>query len=86
MLYGISFHTTPTVGFGFIYDEWGNILEEQERRLKSFPAFWGHLEIKADALYHLKRISEAKAIYQEALKNITKDQDLSEQKKFKILN
>lgn len=89
-LKGFSHNATPTVGFGlgfgFIYDEWewGNILEEQERKLKSFPAFWGHLEIKADALYHLKRISEAKVIYQEALKNISKDQDLSEQKKLDV--
>jgi len=87
---GFSHNATPTVGFGlglsFIYDEWewGNILEEQERRLKSFPAFWGHLEIKADALYHLNRISEAKVIYQEALKNIPKDEDLSNQKKVEI--
>lgn len=89
-LKGFSHNATPTVGFGlglsFIYDEWewGNILEEQERRLKYFPAFWGHLEIKADALYHLNRILEAKVIYEEALKNIPKDEDLSNQKKVEI--
>ncbi len=89
-LKGFSHNATPGVGFGlgfnFIYDEWewGNILDEQEIRLKSFPAFWGHLEIKADALYHLKRIPEAKTIFQEALKSIPQDKDLSEHEKNEI--
>jgi len=89
-LKGFSHNATPTVGYGlglsFIYDEWewGNILDEQERRLKSFPTFWGHLEVKADALYHLGRPSEAKTVYNEALKDIPKDQDLSDKEKSEI--
>ncbi|MGJ1268517.1 alpha/beta hydrolase [Sphingobacterium spiritivorum] len=88
---GFSHNATTTVGFGlglgFVYDEWewGNILEEQEDRLKSFPDFWGHLEIKADALFHLKRVSEAKTVYKEALKVVPKDEDLSKKKKGQIL-
>jgi len=79
-LKGFSHNATPTVGFGlglnFIYDEWEwiNILEEQESMIKKFPNFWGHLEIKADALFHLKRFSEAKYFYHEALKNIPNDE------------
>lgn len=82
-LKGFSHNATPTVGFGlglsFIYDqwEWRNILEEQENNLKLFPDFWGHIEIKADALFHLNRISEAKLFYQEALQNTSKDEKLS---------
>jgi enterochelin esterase-like enzyme len=89
-LKGFSHNATPTIGFGsglnFIYDEWewGNILEEQESRLKSFPDFWGHLEIKGDALFHLNRISEAKIIYKEALNSIPKDEDLSSKEKNEI--
>lgn len=88
---GFSHNATTTVGFGlglgFVYDEWEweNILEEQEDRLKSFPDFWGHLEIKADALFHLKRVSEAKTVYKEALKVVPKDEDLSKKKKEQIL-
>lgn len=68
-LIGFGHNATPTVGFGlglgFIYDEWEwtNILREQERNLKSYPGFWGHLEIKADALLHLNQIIEARALY-----------------------
>lgn len=82
-LKGFSHNATPAVGFGlglsFIYDEWewGNILSEQERRLKSSPDFWGHLEIKGDALFHLDRMSQAKGVYREALKTVSKDQYLS---------
>lgn len=82
-LKGFSHNATPAVGFGlglsFIYDdwEWINILEEQENNLKSFPGFWGHLEIKADALFYLSRVSEANLFYQEALQNIPKDKELS---------
>lgn len=82
-LKGFSHNATPAVGFGlglsFIYDEWewGNILSEQERRLKSSPDFWGHLEIKGDALFHLDRILQAKDTYKEALKKVSKDQYLS---------
>jgi hypothetical protein len=89
-LEGFSHNATPTIGFGlglsFIYDEWewGNILEEQERRLTSDPTFWGHLEIKADALYHLNRITEATVIYREALKNMPQDEDLSDKEKAEI--
>ena len=52
-------------------------LEEQDNKLKQFPDFWGHLEIKADALFHLNRVSEAKSFYQEALKNTAEDKHLS---------
>lgn len=82
-LKGFSHNATPTVGFGlglsFIYDEWEwtNILIEQERNLKSYPDFWGHTEIMADALFHLKQISRAKALYKEALKNVLKDPNLT---------
>lgn len=80
---GFSHNATPTVGFGlglsFIYDkwEWSNILEEQDKNLKLFPSFWGHIEIKADALFHLNRVSEAKLFYQEALQSTSKDKELS---------
>ncbi len=89
-LNGFSHNATPTVGFGlglsFIYDEWewGNILQEQEIRLKSSPGFWGHLEIKADALSHLHRLSEAREIYQQALQHLPEDQDLSKQERTEI--
>lgn len=82
-LKGFSHNATPTVGFGlglgFIYDkwEWTNILEEQENNLKLFPSFWGHIEIKADALFHLDRVSEAKLLYQEALRSTSIDEKLS---------
>lgn len=82
-LSGFSHNATPTVGFGlgisFIYDqwEWGNILREQERNLKLYPGFWGHIEIKADALFHLSKILEAKEFYEEALKNIPNDPNLT---------
>lgn len=85
-LEGFSHNATPTVGFGLglnhIYDvwEWRNILEEQEKRLKSFPGFWGHLEIKGDALCHLNRTSEAKTVYREALKSVSKDEKLTIEK------
>lgn len=87
---GFSHNATSSVGFGlglsFIYDEWewGNILEEQNRRLKSDPDFWGHLEIKGDALYHMKRLSEAKIVYQEALNKTPKDKDLSKKEIMEI--
>lgn len=86
-LKGFSHNATPTVGFGaglsFIYDEWEwqKILIEQERNLKSFPGFWGHTEIKADALFHLQRVSEAKVFYKEALKNVSADNNLPAQEK-----
>lgn len=82
-LRGFSHNATPTAGMALglssIYDkwEWANILEEQENRLKLFPGFWGHLEIKADALFHLNRMAQAKSFYQEALKNIPQDEKLS---------
>lgn len=52
-------------------------MEEQEKRLKSFPGFWGHLEIKGDALCHLNRTSEAKTVYRKALKSVTNDKKLT---------
>lgn len=82
-LKGFSHNATPVVGFGlglsFVYDEWEwvDILEEQENKLKLFSDFWGHLEIKADALFHLNRVSEAKSFYQEALENVPGDKHLS---------
>lgn len=82
-LKGFSHNATPIVGLGlglnFIYDgwEWTNILEEQDNKLKLFPGFWGHLEIKADALFHLNSISKAKSYYLEALVNVAKDENLS---------
>lgn len=82
-LTGFAHNATPVVGFGlglsFVYDEWewSNILEEQENSLKQFPDFWGHLEIKADALFHLNRVSEAKSFYREALEKTAEDKDLS---------
>lgn len=90
-LKGFSHNATPTVGFGlglnFIYDkwEWINILEEQENKLKLFPNFWGHIEIKADALFHLNRISEAKFYYQEALQNTQKDEKMSKSEMREIM-
>ncbi|SHE65416.1 Predicted hydrolase of the alpha/beta superfamily [Pedobacter caeni] len=90
-LKGFSHNATPTVGFGlglsFIYDqwEWTNILEEQEDNLKFFPEFWGHIEIKGDALFHLNRVSEAKLLYQEALQNTSKDEKLSKSEMSEVL-
>lgn len=86
-LVGFSHNATPTIGFGlglnFIYDEWEweNILYEQEKRLKNDPNFWAFLEIKADALCHLKRISEAKNTYKEAMSKIHNDKYLTGKKK-----
>lgn len=86
-LKGFSHNATPTVGYGlglgFVYDEWEweNILTEQNGRLLSFPGFWGHLEIKGDALYHLNKKTEAKTIFEEALIDIPKDEDLSNKEK-----
>jgi hypothetical protein len=78
---GFSHNATPTVGIGlglgYVFDlwEWQNILQEQERRLKSSPDFWGHLEIKADALYHLKRYPEAKEGYLKSLHFLINDKE-----------
>lgn len=90
-LTGFSHNATPTVGFGlglnYIFDdwEWANILNEQNRRLKDEPDFWGFLEIKADALCHLGRSSEAHTIYKESLYNVKKDNELSSEKRTEII-
>lgn len=90
-LSGFSHNATPTVGFGlgfnYIFDEWewGNILNEQDRRLKAEPDFWGFMEIKADALFHLGRSSEANTTYQESLYNVKKDNELSNKKRTEII-
>ncbi len=90
-LVGFSHNTTPTVGFGlgfnYIFDEWEweNILNEQDRRLKDESDFWGLLEIKADALFHLGRLSEAHTVYTESLRNAKKDKELSDEKRRKII-
>lgn len=84
-LSGFSHNATPTVGFGlglsYVYDEWEweNILSEQNRRLKSFPDFWGHLEIKGDALYHMNRLGEAKSFFEKAFNSVSLDKNLSKE-------
>ena len=90
-LAGFSHNATQTVGLGlglnYIFDEWEweNILNEQNKRLKDYPDFWGFLEIKADALSHIGHSKEAKTIYKEAIYSVKKDNKLSNEKRFKII-
>ncbi|RNC64871.1 alpha/beta hydrolase-fold protein [Proteiniphilum sp. X52] len=89
-LEGFSHSSTPTVGFGlglgFIFDEWewGNILEEQNEYLRVYPRSWGHLELKGDALWHMRRKIEAREFYDKALSNLSEDQELSVEKEVEI--
>jgi predicted alpha/beta superfamily hydrolase len=82
-LIGFNHNSSPTVGFGlglnFCFDEWewGNVLEDQNNRIKSFPNFWRHYELKADALRHLKRTIEAIEIYKITIEKLNLDKETS---------
>ncbi|OYU83262.1 MAG: hypothetical protein CFE24_12105 [Flavobacterium sp. BFFFF2] len=82
-LKGFNHHSSPTVGFGlglnFCFDdwEWESVLEEQNRRIRAFPDFWQHDELKADALQHLNRTQEASETYQIAIKKLQGDKNIS---------
>lgn len=82
-LIGFNHNSSPTVGFGlglnFCFDEWewGSVLEDQNNRIKSFPDFWRHYELKADALRHLKRPTEAIEIYKTAIEKLKLDKEIS---------
>jgi hypothetical protein len=82
-LIGFNHNSSPTVGFGlglnFCFDEWewGSVLEDQNRRIKSFPNFWRHYELKADALRHLKRTNEAIETYKTTIEKLNLDKEIS---------
>ena len=82
-LNGFNHNSSSTVGFGlglnFCFDEWEweSVLEDQNNRIKSFPNFWRHYELKADALRHLKRITEAVEIYKTTIEKLNLDKDIS---------
>jgi Putative esterase len=82
-LVGFNHNSSPTVGFGlglnFCFDEWewGSVLEDQNNRIKSFPDFWRHYELKADALIHLKRTTEAIETYKITIGKLNLDKEIS---------
>jgi predicted alpha/beta superfamily hydrolase len=82
-LIGFNHNSTPTVGFGlglnFCFDEWEweSVLEDQNNRIKSFPNFWRHYELKADSLRHLKRITESIATYKITIEKLNMDKEIS---------
>jgi hypothetical protein len=82
-LIGFNHNSSPTVGFGlglnFCFDEWEweSVLEDQNNRIKSFPNFWRHYELKADALRHLKRTTEALETYKITIEKLNLDKEIS---------
>jgi predicted alpha/beta superfamily hydrolase len=82
-LIGFNHQSSPTVGFGlglnFCFDEWEwlSVLEDQNNRIKSFPNFWQHYELKADALQHLKRRNEATETYKTTIEKLNLDKEIS---------
>lgn len=86
-LVGFNHNTTPTVGFGlglnFCFDqwEWASVVEEQDMRIASFPDFWRHYELKADALHHLGKIGESISIYRIAIEKIDLDKEMTKKQK-----
>jgi hypothetical protein len=82
-LIGFNHNSSPTVGFGlglnFCFDEWEwvSVLEDQNNRIKSFPNFWRHYELKADVLKHLKRIIEATETYKTTIEKLKSDKEIS---------
>jgi hypothetical protein len=86
-LLGFNHNSTPTVGFGlglnFCFDEWewGSVLEDQNDRIKYFPDFWQHYELKADALKHLHRKAEAIETYKITIEKLNLDKEISSKDK-----
>jgi predicted alpha/beta superfamily hydrolase len=82
-LNGFNHNSSPSVGFAlglnFCFDEWEweSVLDDQNNRIKSFPDFWRHYELKADALLHLNRKTEAKEIYKIAIEKLNIDKEIS---------
>ena len=82
-LIGFNHNSSPTVGFGlglnFCFDEWEweSVLEDQNNRIKSFPNFWRHYELKADALRHLKRTTETIETYKTTIEKLNLDKEIS---------
>ncbi|WP_075351124.1 alpha/beta hydrolase [Algoriphagus marinus] len=82
-LIGFNHNSSPTVGFGlglnFCFDEWewGSVVEEQNSRIESFPDFWRHYELKADALSHLNRTDEAIETYKISIEKLKLDKEIT---------
>ncbi|OFY14356.1 MAG: hypothetical protein A2X11_11065 [Bacteroidetes bacterium GWE2_42_24] len=82
-LIGFNHNSSPTVGFGlglnYCFDqwEWESVLEDQNNRINSFPDFWRHYELKADALKYLNRTSEAIEIYKITIEKLNLDKEIS---------
>jgi predicted alpha/beta superfamily hydrolase len=82
-LIGFNHNSSPTVGFGlglnFCFDEWEweSVLEDQNNRIKSFPNLWRLYELKADALRHLNRTTEAIEIYKTTIEKLNLDKEIS---------
>ncbi|MDO6490193.1 MULTISPECIES: alpha/beta hydrolase [unclassified Cellulophaga] len=91
-LVGFNHNSSPTVGFGlglnFCFDqlEWNSVIIDQNNRIKSFPDFWQHYELKADALKHLEKYKEANEAYKVALNKLKLDKEVSVSDKEKIEN
>ena len=82
-LVGFNHNSSPTVGFGlglnFCFDqwEWNSVVTDQNNRIKSFPDFWQHYELKADALKKLKKYKEANKTYKIAADKLKLDTEVS---------
>ena len=82
-LVGFNHNSSPTVGFGlglnFCFDqwEWNSVVTDQNNRIKSFPDFWQHYELKADALKKLKNYKEANKTYKIAADKLKLDTEVS---------
>ncbi len=91
-LVGFNHNSSPTVGFGlglgFCFDqwEWESVVEEQTTRISSFPDFWRHYELKADALNHLDRTNEANEVYRIAIDKLNADKEISKAERKIFLN
>jgi Putative esterase len=81
-LTGFNHNSSPTVGFGlglnFCFDEWEweSVLTDQNNRIKEFPNFWRHYELKADVLKHLKRETEAIETYKISIEKLNLDNEI----------
>lgn len=82
-LLGFNHNSSPTVGFGlglnFCFDEWEweSVVEDQNSRIKSFPDFWRHYELKGDALIHLNQVFEAIETYKISAEKLKLDDGVS---------
>lgn len=82
-LVGFNHNSSPTVGFGlglnFCFDEWewGSVVDDQNNRIKSFPDFWRHYELKADALIRLNQTSEVIETYMISIEKLKSDEGVS---------